>query len=549
MNLKKSIGNVTTEGLAKMSRTKQSVSDEPIKAIHRELKLDPDATPEELAKNIYGKADAKNLKLISNDASRYTEVLTGTRNVPGLVVPSVVKSEEILGNILMPGSGFFKFGNNEIRKAMMKERDKILGTKGVKFSTLRNALEKFYSGSGLAIDETAGLASTFKNAPGYTELVQRVPQEINLLKGNTIDKDFSRLLQKITDGNESSGSYRGENYKDLKGHVKLFNKYSKGFQKEYGIDTPIMEYKPGEKLVSSNLVKNFDKLSPEAQLNVTQLADQGIGIKTQAVPIAQMIQDTGDARLIKRFESRIGCAEGCLVKTANEQPSKFLRIYDSLKGFIKSPGLRTFGIAGAAGTVGAALVKEFNNNDPTTYLSNEDQQKSMLVAMATDPISTEFDRPDILDYQLPAAGALVAGSIAATAPKTIEASRSNLKFASRSPGVERKKSSIIKTGFRTLGRGLGVAASPGLLAPLAAMDITSQVAEGDSPLDIATDPLNYLYPAFADQTPKLTRGLPSAARKVASLGLGRLGLKILSRAGIAGLGLSLGIQGYNLLKD
>ena len=304
-----------------------------------------------------------------------------------------------------------------------------------------------------------------------------------------------------------------------------------------------MEYKPGEKLVSSNLVKNFDKLTPEAQLNVTELANKGVGIRTQAVPIAQMIQDTGDAKLIKRFEARIGCAEGCLVKTANEQPSKFLRIYDSLKGFIKSPGLRTFGIAGAAGTVGAALVKEFNNNDPTTYLSNEDQQKSMLVAMATDPIATDFDRPDILDYQLPAAGALVAGSTIATAPKTIKASKS------RALGVEKKRPGIIKTGFRTLGRGLGVAASPGLLAPLAAMDITSQVAEGDSPLDIATDPLNYLYPAFADQTPKLTRGLPSAARKVASLGLGRLGLKALSRAGIAGLGLSLGIQGYNLLKD
>ena len=542
-NFKTAIGNVTTEGLAKMSRTKQSVSDEPIKAIHRELKLDPDATPEELAKNIYGKADAKNLKLISNDASRYVEVLDGSRKVPGLTIPAIAKTEEILGNILMPGSGFFKFGNYEIRKRMMKERDKILNTKGVKFSTLRSALEKFYRGSDLAIDETAGLAATYKNAPGYTELVQRIPQDINLRKGNTIDKDFSKLLQKITDGDESAGSYRGEKFKDLKGHVKLFNKYSKGFQKEYGIDTPIMEYKPGEKLVSSNLVKNFDKLTPEAQLNVTELANKGVGIRTQAVPIAQMIQDTGDAKLIKRFEARIGCAEGCLVKTANEQPSKFLRIYDSLKGFIKSPGLRTFGIAGAAGTVGAALVKEFNNNDPTTYLSNEDQQKSMLVAMATDPIATDFDRPDILDYQLPAAGALVAGSTIATAPKTIKASKS------RALGVEKKRPGIIKTGFRTLGRGLGVAASPGLLAPLAAMDITSQVAEGDSPLDIATDPLNYLYPAFADQTPKLTRGLPSAARKVASLGLGRLGLKALSRAGIAGLGLSLGIQGYNLLKD
>ena len=219
------------------------------------------------------------------------------------------------------------------------------------------------------------------------------------------------------------------------------------------------------------------------------------------------------------------------------------KIKSAALGFLKSPGVKTFTLAGAAGTVGAAIVKEFRNDDPTTYLSNEDQQKSMLVAMATDPITTEFDRPDILDFQLPAAGALVAGSTAAAAPSTIKASKS------RALGVESKRPGIVKTGFRTLGRGLGVAASPGLLAPLAAMDITGQVAEGDSPLDIATDPLNYLYPAFSGQTDKLTRGLPSAARKVASLGLGRVGLKALSRAGIAGLGLSLGIQGYNLLKD
>ena len=232
-----------------------------------------------------------------------------------------------------------------------------------------------------------------------------------------------------------------------------------------------------------------------------------------------------------------------------QDASKIGKFKNAALGFIKSPGFKTFGAAGVAGAIGSAIVKEFRNDDPTTYLSNEAQQKNMLVAMATDPITTELPRPDILDYQLPLAGALAAGSIAATAPKTIEASRSNLKFASRSPGVEKKKPGIIKTGFRTLGRGLGVAASPGLLAPLAAMDITRQISEGDSPVDIATDPLNYLYPAFAEQTPKLTRGLPAAARKIASLGLGRLGLTILSRAGLAGLGLSLGIQGYKALTD
>jgi len=255
-----------------------------------------------------------------------------------------------------------------------------------------------------------------------------------------------------------------------------------------------------------------------------------------------------------KFEG--GPVQDCVNRVAQE-PEKFANKFKNITAesgplakiknasinFLKSPGFKTFSAAGVAGAVGTGLVKAFRNDDPTTYLSNENQQKNMLVDMATSPITTDLPRPDILDYQLPLAGALVAGSTAAVAPKTIKAGKA------RGFGIERKQPGIVKTGFRTLGRGLGVAASPGLLAPLAAMDITSQISEGDSPTDIATDPFNYLYPAFAEQTPKLTRGLPAVARKIASLGLGRLGLTILSRAGLAGLGLSLGIQGYKALTD
>ena len=211
-------------------------------------------------------------------------------------------------------------------------------------------------------------------------------------------------------------------------------------------------------------------------------------------------------------------------------------------GFLKNPSIRTFGVGAAVGTT-VGLVKLFKNDDPTTYLSDEDQQKSMLVDMATQPISIDTERPAILDYQLPALGASLAASTAAVAPSTIKASKS------RALGIERKPPGIAKTGLRVLGRGLGVAASPALLAPFAAGDIASQIAEGDSPTDIATNPFNYLYPAFADQTPKLTRGLPSALRKVARLGLSRPALTALSRLGIGGFAASAAIQGLGLLDD
>ena len=237
-----------------------------------------------------------------------------------------------------------------------------------------------------------------------------------------------------------------------------------------------------------------------------------------------------------------GSVKACLTSFDDAVKNNPQGLFQKIINFAKSPGTKTFGIgAGVGAAIG--LVKAFRNDDPTTYLSNEDQQKSMLVDMATQPISLDIERPAILDYQLPALGASLAASTALAAPSTIKASKS------RALGIERKPKGFVKTGLRVLGRGLGVAASPALLAPFAAGDIASQIAEGDSPEDIATNPLNYLYPAFADQTPKLTRGLSPTLRKVARLGLSGPALRILSRAGIGGFAASAAIQGLGLLDD
>jgi len=229
-----------------------------------------------------------------------------------------------------------------------------------------------------------------------------------------------------------------------------------------------------------------------------------------------------------------------------EDVSKIGKFKNVALNFLKSPGVKTFTLAGAAGTVGAAIVKEFRNDDPTTYLSNEDQQKNMLVAMATDPITTELPRPDILDYQLPILGAEAVAGTAAVAPKTLTA----VKKFNRAPGVEKKQIGSVKTGAKILGRGLASLGTPLALAPLEAMNITSQISEGDSPLDIATDPLNYLGASFAEPATKIaSRGLSPKLAKIARLGMSPTALRILSRAGLVGLGASLGIQGYKLLRD
>jgi len=535
-------------GYTKMSEKKQAVSYEPIRAIHRELIRDPDATPTELAEAIYGKANAKNLQNVGNDASMYVEFLSGSRKVPGIKAPTLMMSENILGNILMPGSGFFNFGNAERRNAMLKERDKILKITDPKnrLFTIRNRLLKNLRGQGFNIDEAMGLSATYERAPGYSELAQITSPEVNYIKGNTIDRDFSRIFDKVVRGEKNLGS-----------EIKKFNQDSKAFQKTYNVDTPIIEYKPGEKLDASKFVKNFDKLTPEAQVNVSQLADQGIALRSKAMPMGALLAAVEKApqacRTILNYQTggiSATCAEAIQkdpvgsaekLKNLDAQSGPLAKVKNAAVSFLKSPGVKRFTLAGVAGAGVQAIVKEFRNDDPTSYLSNEDQQKNMLVSMAMDPIAPDFERPDILDFQLPAVGASIAGATAISAPSTIKASRS------RGLGVEQK--GMMRTAGRVLGRGLGVAASPGLLAPLAAMDITSQIAEGDSAADIATDPLNYLYPAFADQTPKLTRGLPSAVRGIASLGMSPAALRVLSRAGILGFGASLGLQGMKLLQD
>ena len=72
--------------------------------------------------------------------------------------------------------------------------------------------------------------------------------------------------------------------------------------------------------------------------------------------------------------------------------SAMTKVKNAALGFLKSSGVRTFGIGAGVGTA-VGLVKLFKNDDPTTYLSNEDQQKNMLVDMATQPVSIDIDRP------------------------------------------------------------------------------------------------------------------------------------------------------------
>ena len=548
---------------SKSARLKESF--EKVIAINKEFKKNPEIDLNTLTKNIYknkftkGDVETK-LRLAtttSDDVAKYLQALNKARAVPkGMASqwspPTGEKLAAIMSYIGSQTDGF-RFREGTLRNYKFSIRDAALNLAPNTTQNLRNILK----GTPGVIDEVVGLSSTFKNAPGYTEFMQLIPEDINKKKA-VIDNKFRVVLE-----NAMKGEFDG---------VAEFNKESKAFAKKFKIDTPLLN--PGGDPTKDILY--FDQMSPEGKANVLKLADKGKGftVQTTTLPLKPMTERfqavSQDPTLFNKLvnavdnapqvcrkilnyqtggisqtcatalqEDPVGAAEK--LKNLDAQSGPLAKVKNAALGFLKSPGIKRFTLAGAAGAAAQAIVKEFRNDDPTSYLSNEDQQKNMLVSMAMDPIAPDFERPDILDFQLPAVGASIAGATAISAPSTIKASRS------RGLGVEQK--GLARTAGRVLGRGLGVAASPGLLAPLAAMDITSQIAEGDSLADVATDPFNYLYPAFADQTPKLTRGLPSAVRGIASLGMSPAALRVLSRAGILGFGASLGLQGMKLLQD
>jgi hypothetical protein len=224
-----------------------------------------------------------------------------------------------------------------------------------------------------------------------------------------------------------------------------------------------------------------------------------------------------------------------IAKATKVAPSK-------IKSFLKISG--RFGAVAAVGAAGAGVVKKFMNDDPETYLSNEDQQKNLLIDMVTGPLDdTPQESPAVLDYQLPALGAAGVAGTVAVAPSTIKASRSGALGA--------EKRGITRTGGRTLLRGLGALGTPAGLLATEPLFLAGQVQQGDSLAEIATDPLNYLGAAFVGPVSDYaTKGLNPLVAKTMRLGISPTVLKTVSRRfGLPGLALSLGISGYETFDD
>jgi hypothetical protein len=333
-----------------------------------------------------------------------------------------------------------------------------------------------------------------------------------------------------------------------------------------------------------------------------------VGKKQSGGPVVKCVDAVNDAleKNPKKLAQEINKsnAGGAFNKIKNSS-TKFLT---ALKD---NPNLLRGGLAGkialglgtvVAGAGAGALVKQFRNDDPSTYLTNDSQMEGMIIS-DVEQKGEEVDDNILLDnqFKLELAGAAgltapIAGQVYRTArrgdpplmesPLEFDNEIKNLKRTIRQithPGGKKakriseagqevirnskirinylqdafEKAKIGKEGkgvFRSafglgegvLGKGLWALGTPAIQLPSTLGYIAKDVREGKDASEIALNPLTYLGPAFSGlSTQALARaGASRALLGIASLGLGVAGAKVLGvGAALAGLG-TLGYQGY-----
>ena len=466
--------------------------------------------------------------------------------------------------------GTFEKFRNDVKSILKKEGVPLFDGKGT---------------AGFNLNEVLGTRAQFKNeAFPYTQFVDLAEGEFNqkqlnvfqkqlgnrqkavvdALKNNNVDeakniiKDFRDIRTDLSKkfknanlgniymseeylsdlGEKVSGNYKGDAY--AKNLSQIYNEMDiKNWKDSYGLDLEKYARTSGVNLDVKGGRPIEQVLDPAYR---TTLVNNLANIRKDFEKNTNNICNIFGTRSFEKGGYAGGCA-GQFDEAVQKNPQGF---FQKVLNFAKSPGVKRFGIAGAAGAA-IGFVKEFNNNDPTTYLSDENQQKNLLVDMATQPITTDMARPDILDYQLPVLGAETAAVTAAATPKTLKA----VKRYNRGLGVEAKPIGSIKTGAKILGRGLAALGTPAALLPMETMNISSQLSEGDSVADIATDPMNYLGAAFVGPASTIaSRSVNPAVAKILRLGINPRTLRMVSsRFGLPGLALSLGFTAYDKLTD
>jgi len=257
-----------------------------------------------------------------------------------------------------------------------------------------------------------------------------------------------------------------------------------------------------------------------------------------------------------------------ITKTEGILP-KFKTAAKGFLGFLGKvgPAAGKYGAIAAAGAVAQPtfdMVRQFVNDDPSTYLTDPEQMKGMLLT------TLEGERPkprsEILDWshtagQLGATAAAVPGSGAMYKARRGLLERKIPKAGPISEAGLTAGDYIKRTGkgYGKLraGAGVGMKLLSGMFTPAGLMAteplrIAQKRREGESWGDIGTSPETWMGPAFAPGMTRIaTRGMNPASLlpKLLRLGMSRAALAAMGPVGWAGLAASLGWEGYSQYQD
>ena len=419
-------------------------------------------------------------------------------------------------------------------------------------------------------------------------------------------KSISPTLANITYTDVATNSIKLRPYEYLRNSLlneqrKVFRGKKSGWEKEleklnfkarkYSNDIPRdlkgllyfeqMDKAGNLKAIGGNPMKSIAKLAPEGDIAFNTL--------TRDNPLRQTIVDFAksfnegsvkEQRLTavalncgKAEGGRIGYALGtatinCVNQKLTNEPVQSSMRLRATEGIGKIRGaatnfLKLLGRGGvkaapyaALATVGAGiepLVKQFRNDDPSTYLTDESQMKGMLLAT----IEGETPKVDeeILKWQYPALGAATAAGAIPGAGEVYKARRglppTKDFIGPMRKGVGPTRAALGITGV--LGKALGATFSPLAVLATLPVHVAAQRAGGTDYGDIATDPMNWMQAAFASSGAEMaTRGMKDSSRIANAIRLGfspRTLSMFTRRFGLPGLAVSAGLWGYDKWKN
>jgi hypothetical protein len=254
-----------------------------------------------------------------------------------------------------------------------------------------------------------------------------------------------------------------------------------------------------------------------------------------------------------------GTASGCgpeMKRALQETPEQTLtkitevgssKLKNAARGLLTvfgrfGPAAGKYGAIAAAGALAQPLVKQFRNDDPSTWLTDENQQAGMLDAL----IEGERPKPrsEILDWSH-TAGTL--GATAAAVPGT-----GALWKARRLPTLKRAGMGMPRAALGPAMKLVSGMFTPAGLMATEPLRIAQKRREGESWGEIGTDPTLWMGPAFAPSMTRMaTRGMNPASLlpKLLRLGMSRAALAAMGPIGWVGLAASLGWEGRKQYSD